>query len=97
MLTNLTKDQLALAELMSQISEAGFSAGWMMGLEYDLWTALKGGSRKYGHYIITQDDINQLQSLANQCGCWIVFDDEHEETAVELKTCQEMYSGRSIK
>jgi hypothetical protein len=33
MLTDLNEDQLALAELMSQISQAGYSAAWMDGLE----------------------------------------------------------------
>jgi hypothetical protein len=43
MLKDLNSDQLLLAELMSSISEDGFSASWMEGLEYELWEILNGG------------------------------------------------------
>ena len=42
MLQDLNNDQLLLAELMSRISEAGYSAGWMIGLEFDLWETMNG-------------------------------------------------------
>ncbi len=97
MLKDLSNDQLLLAELMSQISEAGYSAGWMDGLEFDLWEILNGHKRKYGGYSVSQDELNQLQSLSNKCDCWIVFDDEKEETAVELETWKKMVlTKRSI-
>jgi hypothetical protein len=76
MLNDLNKDQLLLEEFMSEISEAGFSAGWMGDLEFDLWEILNGDKRRYGHHIITQDELDQLKSLSDKCGCWIVYDDE---------------------
>ncbi|MBO9200217.1 MULTISPECIES: hypothetical protein [Niastella] len=96
MLADLNEDQRALHDLMSQISEAGYCAGWLIDLEFDLWTALHSGKREYGRHIITQGEIHQLQSLADKCGCWIVMDDVHEETAVDLKTWKAIYSNRSI-
>jgi hypothetical protein len=83
-----------LAELMSQISEAGFSTGWMDGLEFELWKILNGGNKKYGRYSITQEDLDQLQSLASKCGCWIVFDDENEETAVDLENWKRIFENK---
>ena len=96
MVKDLNEAQLALAELMGQISEAGYSAGWMEGLEFDLWAILNGEGKKYGHHIITPDEILQLQSLVDNCGCWIVFDDQYEEKAIELDAWKQIYSGRSI-
>jgi hypothetical protein len=94
MLKDLDKDQLLLAELMSEISEAGFSAGWMKDMEFDLWSAINGGDGSYGRHILTQAEIDQLLFLSNKCRCWIVFDDENEETAVDLDIWKEMFAKR---
>lgn len=90
MLQDLNNDQLLLAELMSRISEAGYSAGWMNGLEFDLWEILNGHKRKYGAYKVSQDDLEQLEYLSYKCNCWIVFDGENDETAVDLESWKKM-------
>ena len=41
MINDLTPTQRDLAELTSDISENAWRAGWMQGLEYELWTAVK--------------------------------------------------------
>jgi len=97
MLQDLNDDQLQLAELMSRISEEGYSAGWMKGLEYRLWEILNGRNREYGVHTITQEELGQLQSLVNKCGCWIVFDEENEETAVELETWKKTFLNKAPK
>jgi len=45
---HLTPEQLELADLMSEISETCYCAGWMLGLEYAIWGALQDGDRTYG-------------------------------------------------
>ena len=65
MLKDLSQDQLQLAELMSQISEAGYSAGWMKGLEFDLWDILIGSKSSYGRHIISQEELLQLKFLSD--------------------------------
>jgi hypothetical protein len=94
MLKDLDPDQLALAELMSNISEAGYSAGWMEGLEVDLWGILLGSKEEYGQYLIPKQELDQLLFLANKCGCWIIFDEVNEETAIELEMWKKMYSSK---
>jgi hypothetical protein len=94
MLKDLNKDQLLLEELMSQISEEGFYAGWMAGLEFDLWRIINGDDKRYGHHVLTQEEIDRLWSLARKCGCWIVFDDEKEETAIDLDIWEEMFLNK---
>jgi hypothetical protein len=97
MLKDLNEDQLELAELMSRISEAGYSAGWMMGLEYELWQILNDGKGSFGRHHVTQGELQQLQSLSEKCGCWIVFDDVTEETAVDLEKWKKMFSKNAAK
>jgi len=84
MIYDLDPDQSQLANLMIDISERCYSAGWMADLEYILWYAVINGQRKYGHGIIPQDDIDELQKLSKACYAWIYFDDENEETAINL-------------
>jgi hypothetical protein len=96
MLKDLTEHEQKLEEFMSWISEEGHSAGWMCDLEYDLWEIVVGGDRRYSRYSLSQDDIDKLNLLSQKCGCWIVFDDVSEETAVGLETWKKMYSGKII-
>ena len=71
---NLNSDQLALAKLMSDISERCNYAGWMSNLEYVLWDALMNGERKYGHDNISTQDIESLKQYSNKAKSWIFFD-----------------------
>lgn len=84
MLNDLTKEQRILADFMSDLSEKCYSAGWLENLEYVLWDASITGERKFGQDIVSQQDIDQLNQLSNDCNCWIYFDDISEETAIEL-------------
>ncbi len=84
MLLDLTEDERLLAELMSDISERCYHAGWMKNLEYAVWNAVILGPRVYGQDKITLDDIEELNRRANQVGAWIYFDDEMEETTLSL-------------
>ncbi|QHS62019.1 hypothetical protein [Chitinophaga agri] len=77
---------------MSNISEQGFCAGWMGYLEYDLWRIMQGGHNRYGQYYVSQEEMDTLWAMVDKCGCWIVFDDDKEETAVDLDTWKEMYA-----
>jgi hypothetical protein len=94
MLKDLNKEELKLAEYMSSISEKGFSAAWLEGLEFDLWKIVIGGNRRYGRYDLTEFDINRLKLLSQQCKSWIVFDEFHEETAIKLTTWDKLYEAR---
>ena len=84
MINDLTKDERLLAELMSDLSEKCYSAGWMIDLEYVLWDAVISGSRDYGHGTISRDDIEKLIQTSNKVNAWIMFDDKLEEISVPL-------------
>jgi hypothetical protein len=78
-LHELTPQQLALAQYMSELSEEAFCAGWMECLEFDLWKAVTSGPFLYGCLQLEADHIQKLSELSQHCGGWIVFDDEREE------------------
>ena len=94
MLKDLSQGELRLAKYMSSISEKGFSAAWLEGLEFDLWKIVIGGNRQYGRYELTETDINHIKLLSQQCQSWIVFDAFNEETAIELSKWHELYEAR---
>jgi hypothetical protein len=62
---------VALAKLMSAISERCYAAGWMDGTEFVLWDALARGPRDWGRDRITADDVAKLTELSDKSGGWI--------------------------
>ena len=60
----------ALRDRMSNISEDCYCAGWMSGLEYDLWKMVRGGDRSYGMCRVSDDDVEQLRVLSEMAGGW---------------------------
>lgn len=60
----------ALCSLMSGISEDAYAAGWMSGLEYDLWDAREHGPRSYGMIWISSYQCKALYQLSELAGGW---------------------------
>jgi len=76
--SHLTPLQRALYELMSEISEDCWCAGWMMGNEFALWDAIVSGDRTYGMDQMDEGLLASCKALAEQVGGWIEWrDDEH--------------------
>lgn len=65
-----------LAQLMSDISERCYAAGWEHGTEKVLWSAVRDGPRKWGRDFISAKDIANLQRLSEAANGWIVFSDD---------------------
>ena len=91
MINDLTPTQRDLAELMSDISENAWRAGWMQGLEYELWTAVKSPAGSDTRRLATQAQLERLSQLSKGCGGWIVFDQEREEIFVALAEWEALY------
>lgn len=92
MLHDLSSIERALADIMSDISEECYCAGWMEHLEYVLWDAVINGERKYGRELIDAAKIKRLKELSEACGCWIYFDEVSEETSMPINAWQKKYS-----
>lgn len=67
-----------LANEMSEISELAYFAGWVDGLEYELWGIVQGGPRRYGQIQLTDDQVGRLRDLSETLRGWVRFDDESE-------------------
>lgn len=91
MYSDLNQQQAALHDFMSNISEEGWAAGWMDGLEYELWHMVLHGPAQYGFKFIDEQTIQQLKYLSEQANGWIVFDDTTEESAVSLSDWERMF------
>jgi predicted hydrolase (HD superfamily) len=80
----MTTMQRALARLMSEISEDRYCAGWLSGLEYELWQIVIDGQGRFGFGALSEMDVKDLRELSDACGGWIVYDAEQQETFVPL-------------
>lgn len=78
----LSDEAADLADLMSQISEEAFCAGWMSGLEHSLWEIIHSDRRSYGQTVLTEQQVSRLRSLSERCGGWIRYDFEKGEVFV---------------
>ena len=77
-LPGLTLAQSELAELMSDISEDQYCAGWLTDLEYDLWALLQSSNaQRVGAFGGTHPrDIRRLRELSAATNGWIVWADQ---------------------
>jgi hypothetical protein len=78
---NLTPQQNELYELMSDISEDCYCAGWIMGNEFSLWAMATetAPDRSYGQDVVPEESLQRLRELSAAIGGWIYWhDDEHE-------------------
>jgi hypothetical protein len=64
----LAKD--TLLRMMRDMSEDYWCAGWLRDLEFTLWAALTGGSRKFGLGEIEERDLARMKRLHELCGGW---------------------------
>ena len=63
------KEQLQIE--ISEISEAGYYAGWIRDIEFYLWKiVLNGSETEFGTKTITEQKIVNLRSLSEQSGGW---------------------------
>lgn len=83
-MSELTPDQQKLSDLMSELSEEYYCAGWLMGLEYALWEAVIGKRSTFGGSPLEKADIDNLRFFSEKCGGWIYWDDEKGETFAPL-------------
>lgn len=66
--------QWGLLSLMTGISEEFWAAGWMSGLEYSLWVAVEGGSRRYGMGELSERQVQLLRLLAEEAEGWWIWE-----------------------
>ena len=97
----LTLAQTELAQLMSDISEEQYFAGWLSGLEYDLWALLQHDDPDHtGAFRGTHPrDIRRLRELSAVTGGWIVWSD-HADRDIEhvpMSQWETLYASQLLR
>lgn len=68
--------QSALANLISNLSEDYWCAGWLSDCEHTLWdAATRSGDFEWGMGIVPRRSLDTLIGLANESGCWVQWKD----------------------
>jgi hypothetical protein len=77
---------------MSDISEEGYYAGWLIGNEFSLWRMLEGGGRCYGQCVVSDADLEELRLLSERANGWIWTggSDEHVPQLVSFARWEEL-------
>lgn len=68
----------ALEAVMRDLSEDCYHAGWMSGLEDELWARCQAEQPdRYGHCDAAEisDRLAALRVLSELAGCWLTWDD----------------------
>lgn len=76
-----------LRQVMSEVSEDLWSAGWLVELEYLLWDAMQGGARlaQFDGSEIPTRTLGRMEELCQQAGGWWYADGEKSiETFISL-------------
>ena len=82
---DMTDQQRELYELMSDISEDCYCAGWMHGLEYAIWGALQDGDRSYGMSEMDAAQLERCRALAKELDGWVIwYDDDNDAELPDL-------------
>jgi hypothetical protein len=87
----MTPEAEDLEMYMSYLSEEAYCAGWMDGLEYELWTAVVEEPRSYGSIAIGEKECARLRRFSAACAGWIVYDDTEGPKWLPLDVWEERY------
>ena len=82
---DMTSRQYLLYDLMSDISEDCYFAGWYTGNEYHIWAALQDGNRSYGMGEMDADQLEQCRELSKELDGWIVWYDDDMDPAAPVE------------
>lgn len=69
--SDLPDKAVALFKLISSLSYRAYKGKWQDGIEYELWSCVKGGPKTIGNTIVSHSDINRLKEAAIASGGWI--------------------------
>ena len=92
----------SLRDLMSELSEKYWCAGWLIGLEYSLWRAIEIDHQDHREFglgrIILEHEIEALKLLREMSGGWWVYDHDIGNTKfVTTSEFKEIYERHMAK
>ena len=84
-LKSLKQEQRELAEFISAISERSYWAGWMLGIEREVWTAMHAPGFGGAPLNLTAEEVKHAFAMSSKCAGWIVWDEVHEESFIPIE------------
>lgn len=82
---NFTDAQRELYDLMSDISEDCYFAGWLMGNEYNIWDALQDGDLSYGLGVMDAASLERCRELSAELNGWIIWADDETDKGMPVE------------
>jgi hypothetical protein len=83
----------ALLQLMSDISEDCWCAGWLLDLEFFLWEAITTGKSDFG-WGLSEPELARLKHLHQMAGGWWIWaEDEKTNRFVPTEEWLALYAG----
>lgn len=70
-----------IGQLISELSESIYCAGWFDGIERELWNLSEDTdimSINNEMYTINKNEVYELRSLADKLGYWVIWDDNYK-------------------
>jgi len=95
----LNSKQQELSDLMSDISERCYCAGWMSGCEYRLWAAIinPDDKRNYGESEISLNEVHRMKELSDEIGGWIYCsENDYIERFIPMNEWLEIVGSKSF-
>jgi len=92
---SLTAEEEGLRDLMSEISEASYDAGWMRDTEFEVWRlATEGGAWGRATAAELHRALEEISALAQKLGKWIVGGDApgSDNQAISLAEWRRLYA-----
>lgn len=70
-----------LRDLMSNLSEEHYCAGWLSGLEYSIWYLLFDApdNAKFGMSTPDPVDLHKIAVAAHNLGGWVIWDEHSDQ------------------
>lgn len=82
----------AIGDLVSDISEDCYCAGWMHGIEFDLWAVICGDATDYAGVTLADHRVQALARIARDADGWVRYGDSGVES-VDSVTWAKMYAA----
>ena len=84
-----------LAEMISDISEALYSAAWVSGIEFALWDAMQdersSKGMAFGLGFIKAEQFVELKRLSDLCEGWVIWDISPEKQHVPMEQWEHLF------
>lgn len=74
----MTDEQFELQDLMTDISQRCWCAGWMLGIEHDLWDLLETNGGDLGMGYVSLEEADKLRALSKKLGGWVAWMEQEE-------------------